>query len=255
LFKAEKTTWEHPLHVWRTAGKEKNIAAAWQKLAKGFGAEARRRTEFNARNYVSFGDFRAGRLAGWRASGQGLRHGPGAAGDFTVSPAGNRLVGSILPAGLFTHGFSAKLNGALRSPLLPTDKKRISFHVIGQKQAAVRIVSNNCQLNYRELMTKFDNPKYPDQLGTLGGDDGNQRVPWDRAADDPHSYFGVTHVVLHDVKQPPHDALTWLGPLLAGSPPADRAELAARTLARLVVAARPVAQRRTAGCSDPQAGA
>jgi hypothetical protein len=92
-------------------------------------------------------------------------------------------------------------------------------------------VSNNCQLDYinykaltknewswvkfkipadatslrtyAELMTKFDNPKFPDQLGTLGGDDHNDRVPWEKAAADPRSFFGVTNVVLHDCEETP----------------------------------------------------
>jgi hypothetical protein len=173
---------------------------------------------------------------------------------------------------MFTHACSEKLNGALRSPILKTAKKRISFRVVGNQQAAVRIVSNNCQLNYRnfkvlksgawhwitfdipedaaelrayaELMTKFDNPKYPDQLGQLGGDDGNQRVPWEQAAADPHSYFGVTRVVLHDTPEPPPDDLGWLLPVIGRDAPADRNALAARYRERALQAVRAWADNR-----------
>jgi hypothetical protein len=81
--------------------------------------------------------------------------------------------------------------------------------------------------SYAELMTKFDNPKYPDQLGQLGGDDANQRVPWEQASADPHSYFGVRRVVLHDVAEAPPDDLDWLEALF-GPAPKDRTALAAR---------------------------
>ncbi len=254
--KADKTTWENPLHAWRMMKGQADISAAWTKLAQEFTEETRSRAEFNAKTYVVFGDFSAGKLDGWKTDGHGLRAGPSAAGEFTIALEGDRLVDAVLPAGLFSHTLSMKLNGTLRSPILPTNKKHISLHVIGNKQAAVRIVSNNCQLNYRnfralkssqwhwvtfdippeadalrcyaELMTKFDNPKYPDQLGQLGGDDTNQRVPWDKAAADPHSYFGITRAVLHDVPQAPLDDLAWLKPLFAGVPPRDRAELARR---------------------------
>ena len=41
-------------------------------------------------------------------------------------------------------------------------------------------------------MTMFDNPKFPDQLSALGGDKENYRLPWEKAAENPRSYFGVT---------------------------------------------------------------
>ena len=120
----------------------------------------------------------------------------------------------------------------------------------------MRLVSNNCQLNYRnyqalttdelqwvtfeppddseslrvyaELMTMFDNPKFPDQLSALGGDKANYRLPWEKAAANPRSFFGVTRVVLHDGAEPPEAELSHLRPLFAGAGPASLADLAAR---------------------------
>src|SRR5262249_30301490 len=150
----------------------------------------------------------------------------------------------VLPAGCFTHALSDRLNGTLRSPLLPSGVKRISFQVMGQRSSAVRLVSNNCQLNYKnyralttselkwgtfapppdsdavriyaELMTMFDNPKFPDQLSALGGDKENYRQPWEKAAANPRSFFGVTRVVLHDGPQTPQPELSHLRPLFTG---------------------------------------
>ncbi len=56
---------------------------------------------------------------------------------------------------------------------------------------------------YAELMTMFDNPKFPDQLSALGGDKDTYRLPWDQAAANPRSYFGITRAVWHDVPDPP----------------------------------------------------
>ncbi len=185
-------------------------------------------------------------------AGQGLRH--GRAGDFAVACTGKDALTTVLPAGMHTHALSEKLNGALRSPALPAGKKYVSFQVLGDHQAAVRLVSNGCQLNYAnyrvlrsgslawvrlevpaeaaalgtyaELMTKFDNPKFPDQLGTLGGDSTNQRVPWDQAAADPRSFFSVTRAVLHDTPEAPRDELTHLRRLFEGTAPKSTADLA-----------------------------
>src|SRR5207244_9366404 len=134
-------------------------------------------------------------------------------------------------------------------------RKYISFQVLGERASAVRLVSNNCQLNYRnyryltnntlhwitlpipadaeglrtyaELMTKFDNPKFPDQLGTLGGDKLHYRIPWEQAAADPRSHFGVTQVVLHDQPAPPKAMLSPLRRILDGPAPKSRLELTA----------------------------
>jgi hypothetical protein len=77
-------------------------------------------------------------------------------------------------------------------------------------------------------MTMLDNPKFPDQLSALGGDTANYKLPWEKAAENPRSYFGITRVVLHDVDQPPPADLSHLRPLLANEPVESLAKLTAR---------------------------
>ena len=60
--------------------------------------------------------------AGWSADGLGLRAGPSANGDFAVAAEGYQAVAGIFPSGLFTNLLSDRMNGALRSPLLPKNK-------------------------------------------------------------------------------------------------------------------------------------
>src|SRR5262249_31349505 len=214
------------------------------------------RTRFNNENFTILADFRQGAWANWQVSGQGLRGAPSRSGDFALAMNGDRAVATPLPAGAYTHVLSEKLNGTLRSPVLSAGKKYISFQVLGEHASAVRLVANNCQLNYRnyryltrnelhwitfplpadsdslriyaELMTKFDNPKFPDQLGQLGGDKKDYRIPWDQAAADPRSHFGITQVVLHDQPAPPKATLSHLRGTFAGSTPATPADLAVR---------------------------
>jgi hypothetical protein len=228
------------LHPWRVLAKDRMPPSAFieamRKLSSQIDDEHRARANFNAKHFTSFGYFRhPGGLTDWQVGGQGLADGPAEEpGLLAIHGEGGPLA-SIYPSGLYTHGLSSKLNGTLRSPQLPAGKKYISFHVLGGKTAAVRLVSNNCQLNYAnykaltkdewswikmpipddaatlrtyaELLTKFDNPKFPDQLGTLGGDTYNARVPWAEAARDPHSFFGVTGAVVHDCDETPRPEL------------------------------------------------
>lgn len=258
VLKTEMLPTENPLAPWLALSAEtsKGIAfsPAWKQLSEQYASEDRQRTEINEQQFVSFGDFRRD-FGSWRATGQGLRDGLTRSGDFAVAVDGDRAVATIFPAGCFTNNLSDRLNGTLRSPVLPAGKKHISFQVMGRHSSAVRLVSNNCQLNYKnyraltdhrmrwvtftmpegrtelrtyaELMTMFDNPKFPDQLSALGGDRENYRVPWDQAAADPRSFFGVTRVVLHDGETPKPE-LKHLRPLWTDSEPTALTDVAAR---------------------------
>lgn len=258
---AEKSPLEDLFEPWRRLAKlgDADPAAwqrAWKTLIEEYAREDHSRTDFNAANYQVFGDFRQQLPADWDAGGHALRSPLPHSGDFVVAPEGPTRLQAILPAGCFTNAESDKLNGTLRSPVVPSGKAHISFQVAGLRSSAVRLVSNNCQLNYKnyralinpelhwitfsppdnrdqlrtyaELMTMFDNPKFPDQLAALGGDGGNYRVPWEQAAANPRSFFGVTQVVLHDVGEPPRAGLGHLQRLFAGPAPASLAEFAGR---------------------------
>ncbi len=253
----ENQPFEDVLSPWRQlAGvEEKALADRWRQLGERVIEEDRQRSEFNRSGFLSWADFRAGDVEGWQVGGQGLLE-VSRSGDFVVDPAGERVVRAVLPAGRYTCLLSDKLNGTLRSPVVPAGRKYISFQVIGEHSSAVRLVSNNCQLNYvnyraltsgdwrwitfappaereqlrtyAELMTMFDNPKFPDQLSALGGDPANYRLTWEKAAENPRSYFGITRVVLHDGPAPPKPEVGHLRRLFAGEAPRNRAELATR---------------------------
>ncbi|MSR58795.1 MAG: DUF1553 domain-containing protein [Planctomycetaceae bacterium] len=252
ILATEKLPLEDPFEPWRilvgaAATDPAAFSGEWRKLAEQVGKEDRDRTEFNQSQFVSFADFRGPDVDDWQLGGQAFREPATRSGDFALHADGEAAVRAILPAGRFTHSLSDKLNGTLRSPVLPTGKKKISFQVMGQRSSAVRLVSNNCQLNYAnyraltsgelqwvtfsppddrdslrtyaELMTMFDNPKFPDQLSPLGGDKENYRLPWDKAAANPRSYFGITRAVLHDAPESPRPEVTHLLPLFAGNEP------------------------------------
>jgi hypothetical protein len=264
--KIEKAPLEDPLEPARrlsipAAADPAMLPAEWRKLVDEYALQDRDRTAFNQNQFVTFADFRSSPCDDWQIGGQGLREGPNRSGEFVLQAEGDSLVKSILPAGRFTHALSEKLNGTLRSSVIPTGKKNISFLVAGQRSSALRLVSNNCQLNYKnyraltsgdltwvtfsppddreslrtyaELMTMFDNPKFPDQLSALGNDPANYKLPWNKAAENPRSWFGVTRAVLHDGPEPPKAELAHLRPLLAGAEPSCIADVAARYVASI----------------------
>jgi hypothetical protein len=239
--------------------KSPSFADAWKKVAERFVAESNARTKSNREQFTIFADYRQHKWPDWQVGGQGFGGTPSRSGDFSVTA----LERGLLPAGAYTHTLSPRLNGTLRSPILSTNKKWIGFHVLGEQTSAVRLVSNNCQLNYKnyralispeprwisfpipddaanlrvyaELMTKFDNPKFPDQLGKLGGDKRDDRVPWEKAAADPTSYFGVTQVVLHDK---PGEPKAEFSTAILDTAPTTRTEFATRQVRRLDAALR-----------------
>ena len=281
---AEKQPFEDPFEIWRRLSAadspaspeapadaiqvSQSISQVWQTLTEQFEKEFSERIQFNATRFDVYADFREKVPRDWIAGGMAMSDAPSRSGEFVLHPDGDSVVKSILPAGRYTHSLSSKLNGTLRSPVLPAGKKYISFQVLGQRSSAVRLVSNHCQLNYAnyraltspdlqwvtfsppddreslrtyaELMTMFDNPKFPDQLSALGGDGANYKLPWDKAAENPRSFFGVTRVVLHDQPETPKVELSFLKELFTGDKSPNElailAEIVNRYVARMTAA-------------------
>lgn len=247
-----------PLHAWLFACKPdaSNIPGTWTKLAEEHAKEMASRTEFNDTKFTTLADFRSGIPEGWSTHGMGLRNDSAPGGDFVVAHEGEKAVKALLPAGMFTFALSDRLNGALRSPALTRTHSKMSFEIVGNRFSLARLVFNNCQFNYNyqhsfhhdewswvtipfpensdslhpyaELLTFWDNPKFPDPLGILGKDRENQRNPYADHAKNPRTWWGVRRIVLHDGAEKPKPALTHLSRLFSGPAPDSTAEAAAR---------------------------
>lgn len=245
---------DSPLRPW--VSDALSVADRWKAVAAEFAKSDAERTEFNTSNFTTLADFRQGLPAGWSTDGMGLRSGASQSADFVVAHEGEAALKGLLPRGLFTFAESDRLNGALRSPTLQRSRAKVSFEVIGGRFALTRLVFNNCQLNYNhqhsihyndwswvtidfpektdhlhpyaELLTFWDNPKFPDPLGTLGKDTENQRSPFSEHAQNPRTWWGVSRIVLHDGAEVPRAELGYLAPLYAGESPATREDAAAR---------------------------
>lgn len=226
-----------------------NISERWRALAAEHAVESRKRIETNQAQFILLADFRNGIPKGWSADGVGVSQGAGRAGDFTVALEGTNFIGQMLPAGLFTHALSPRLNGSVRTPYLNTlTKAKISIESCGGDFAAHRIVVDNAFLAerqeylkgktpgwlrfstfpemkdrriYVEFATKSSNGNFPPRVG-LGGACSEEQ------AADPRSWFGFTRVVLHDKDATPADELTRFENLFAGDAPRDLAGVAQR---------------------------
>jgi cytochrome c553 len=219
----------------------------WKKLQASYAEETEQRIKFNREHYRSFGDLAQDGFGGWHADGSALLDGPSPSGEFAVANGGAEAVTGIFPAGLYTHSLSERLNAALRSPIVPKDKKFVSLLVMGGKLGAWRTILDNCMLSedykfldqdsphwltipnrddqpnlpfYVELVTKTDNPRLPDRPDRMKG--------IDQQVGSPYSYFGVSRAVMHDVEEPPKDELSHMARLVEGDSPASQETLADR---------------------------
>ena len=245
---------EDPLFPWMQLVAElaedstTTLSQSWADLSVRYHRHQQRVSAFNAENFEHITDFADGQLSGWHAEGRALDPAVSNDGEFSIAPKGPKALSGIYPAGVFTHLLSDKLNGALRSPHLPRDKKYISLRVVGGQLASWRTVLDNCMLSeryqvldqerlawikiplrnehenfriYAELVTKHDNPRLPDRP------DRAPEAMEERMAD-PRSFFGVTQAVLHDCDELPEDELTHVQRLFEAGPPSDLEEVAAR---------------------------
>jgi hypothetical protein len=222
-------------------------AAEWRKIVDSYRDEALKRQRFNAEKFIVLADFRNGLPAGWSGDGWGYRTGRSKDGDFAVATEGGDALSGVFPAGLFTNLLSDRLNGVLRSPLLPRDKKFLTMQIAGGNLGAYRLILDHCVIGedhqllknpnldwvrtpaktdqplptYLEISTKRDNPRLPERPEKFKDFSDDQLAS-------PRSFWGVTRILLHDEEVAPKAELHHMDRLLAGSAPGTIQEAAAR---------------------------
>lgn len=234
-----------------------NRARSAPVKADEFEAERRRRVETNQKQLKLVADFtREDGAGGWRWDGWGMRHGLVRSGEPVVAEEGGTAVAQILPAGRWSHVWSKRLAGAVRSPLFPplADVSLSIGHSAGGHAAQSVVID---QAFHSERMQFLDRPT-PGWLGlrtgrfdTLEGsvDALPRRVYVELATKslnnyfpprtgygglseaqiaDERSWFGVTRVYEHPPGVAPLDELTRFARLFddatgpAGAEPTSR---------------------------------
>ncbi len=247
--------------IWRLLAQPspdgESITGAFEGAAEKFRQQRTERAAANRANLTLAAEFTAPELpAGWRVEGSGIEHGLVADGEPIVALEGERALAQIVPAGRWSHAWSPRLAGAVRSPLFDEQAQAAAFsvgHAAGNYAAQSLIVDNSfhCErmgflarpafgwltLNggagppgrriYLELATTALNNYFPPRTGYGKLKEGD--------ATTERSWFGVTRIYRHAPGQPPRDELERFAPLFAAAgAPSTRPELAAR-IARLLL--------------------
>lgn len=229
-----------------------SLASFWQRMktaplsADEFNKERERRIEHNKAHLKLLADFtREEGAAPWRWDGAGMRHGLVQDGEIVIAPEGDSAIMQLLPAGRWSHTWSQRLAGAVRSPLFaPHTATTLSVGFAGGKHAAQSLIVDqafHCERMqflarpmpgwltvtagnfgtlegsvdkaerrvYLELVTKSLNNYFPPRTG-YGGLRENDIA-------DPNSWLGVTQVYEHPPGKPPQDELKRFAPLFTSN--------------------------------------
>ncbi len=253
-------------HLLHQVAQGETVEAAWIALDARYREERATRVANNEKNLSLTADFTGESVPdGWRADGWGMKHGQVDHGALVVADEGDGVVSQLLPAGRWSHVWSKRLAGALRSELLPQDPPpTVALAYAGGDYAAQSLVVDNAfhsermkflkqpttgwltftagnhaalaggpdntpRLVYLEMVTKSLNNYYPprDNYGGL-----KQAVE-----EDPRSWFGVTHAYDVAPGYTPVDELGHLEALFTGgAPPTTPGEVTARIGAAIMAA-------------------
>lgn len=272
---AEKKLSELPLpestsaiwdYVLRAADEGASIKDAWVKLAEAFHVERKKRIEKNKTTLQLLADFTSEDIPpGWQVDGLGMKYGLVDNGAIVVEDEGETAVSHVLPAGRWSHVWSKRLAGAVRSPLFAQDPPpTVSVEYAGDDYAAQSLIVDNAFHSERMQFLKQPLPGWftftaGNLVALAGGPDrtprqvyiefvtkslNNYYPPRDgygglkqEIENDPRSWFGVTRVYQTTDGSPPADELGRFEALFSiDSAPSTREELATR-LSALVMAA------------------
>lgn len=233
------------------SGFPETLPAFWQRMQTGlisrdeFAGERARRIRENETNLRLVADFtRSNAAAGWQWDGLGMRHGLASDGEIVVALDGDEAVSQILPAGRWSHIWSMRLAGAVRSPLFDDrTAETISIGCAGGHFAGYSMLVDHAFHSERMKFLKQPLPAWltmtAGQFDTLEGgvDRLRRRVYFEMATKslnnyfpprtayggvqesdvaDERSWFGVTRVYAHPAGKPPLDDLARFVPLFDG---------------------------------------
>lgn len=253
-------------YVLRAGNEGSSVEDAWMKLSEAYRTERGKRIAGNKTNLRLLADFSGEDVPdGWQVDGLGMKYGLVDDGAFVVSDEGETAVSQLLPAGRWSHVWSKRLAGAVRSPLFAQEPPpTVSVEYAGGDYAAQSVIVDNAfhsermqflkqplpgwftftagnlealaggpdttpRQVYVEFVTKSLNNYYPPRDGYGGL---KQEIE-----DDPRSWFGVTRAYQTPDSFSPADELGRFEALFSiDAAPATKEELAAR-LSALVMAA------------------
>jgi hypothetical protein len=209
------------------------VAQRWQALVNEQAARFRELQHSNTTHFSTWWQATAKTNPAWFAVGVNPPEHITAPGEFAVEPEGERIVGGLLPAGVFSHLLSQKHNGVLTSPRFEVTHDSISVLVVGGKGARVRLIPDNYPIGagniFPQATLNSDAPTWVRldtayrkgvmahlELVTAGDSLSRERT---QPGPGGRSFFGVMRVVFHDTKQNPGAERLPLDLVLSGETP------------------------------------
>lgn len=194
------------------------------KVAQRYQDEAKKRAELQKANVAKKIVVDDAEYAKWRGTGAGVPREASAAGTWTVSVDGARVVDGVLPAGVYTHHVSQKHGAVLTSPTFIVDHDAISVRIVGGGYGTARLILQNYIVPRGGIYNISSVPLEPgrqwftwdttfwrgfearielvtnDELTII-----SRALPKDAppAPDDGRSYVGISEIWLHNTKAPP----------------------------------------------------
>ncbi|MBA4019599.1 MAG: hypothetical protein C0483_20740 [Pirellula sp.] len=217
---------DNPLFPWISARNRSDKAAAdtIAKVAQRYVDEANKRAELQKANVAKKIVIDDAEFAKWRGTGAGVPREVSAAGAWTVSHDGSRVVDSVLPSGAYTHLVSQKHGAVLTSPTFMVDHDAISVRIVGGGYGTARLILQNYIVPRGGIYNISSVPLEP----------GRQWFTWDTtfwrgfearielvtndeltiisralpkdpppAPEDGRSFIGISEIWLHNTKTPP----------------------------------------------------
>ena len=248
-----------PLHPWvKLAGLSgEALQEGWRALSTYWKTELEDRRTFNRTHFTRGWDLRGEGAGRWFMSGTG---GVAPTGEFSVEVKGDRVLGGLYPAGVFTHALTRKQNGVFTSPRFKVETDSISVRGLGER-SRVRLVVENYAIGgggiYPALDLSPGDMKWG-RLDTAYRKGSHAYLEFATADDSPNggsaeegrAYFGAAEVVFHNDSLTPKELRIPAAFLLTGEAPRSTAELAERYGAYMMAA---VAHWRDGHLSDDEA--
>ena len=216
-----------PLTVWRRLRTVDGAAfeQAWAALRDEWQTSEAAVRARRAFDYEQRWDLTGDQAAAWYGHGNGLTAQPSPAGEFHILPEGDRIVGNILPAGMYSHTLSDKHSAILASPRFRVRGEKVFVRVVGGGNAAARYVVQNYPLGGTTYpMTNLKDGVWRWQAWDAAYWQGDHmHIEIATAADQPararvnqaRSWFGITEALVVAEGQPePRDELAdFIAPL------------------------------------------
>ncbi len=265
-----------PLYPWVDLTQESSmdLAEGWRKLVSDWSREISRRESYNQEHFE--GILRLGQDgSGWQRFGTGVGEGVSEPGEFSVLPAGDRIVEGIYEPGVHSGLLSRRHDGVLHTPRFVIDTDRISFRVQGSGLSVVRLIIENYAvprggIYYLRYSPVSDEPVWTSwdtkywkgfsayvEFATVNDstnfvlDSFHARLkPRPTIPEDGRSHFGTMGVAFHNEDHLPLETETATSYLMEGVTPSSSEDLAALYASRLREA---VVAWRTGAMTAPQA--